>query len=88
MPLLDCSILYPLMPLPAKLQVKLICFTPGVATRFVGAGNGPEERIYKPKSSRWLNWDSNRIVIGAIDGDEIAVTVPLHFYQSLKRRHL
>lgn len=55
---------------------------------FVLAGEGPEGRVYKSKGPRWLSWDSNRIVIGAIDGDEIPVTVPLHFYRSLKRRQL
>jgi len=55
---------------------------------FVLAGEGPEGRIYKSKGPRWLSWDSNRIIIGAIDGDEIPVTVPLHFYKSLKRRQL
>lgn len=53
---------------------------------FVLADEGPEGRVYKSKGSRWLSWDSNRIVIGAIDGDEIPVTVPLHFYKLLKRR--
>ncbi|MCU6496436.1 hypothetical protein LPN04_01360 [Rugamonas sp. A1-17] len=55
---------------------------------FVLAGEGPEGRIYKSKGPRWLSWDSNRIIIGATDGDEIPVTVPLHFYISLKRRQL
>lgn len=55
---------------------------------FVPAGHCQQGCIFKPKRQRWLDLDSNRIVIGAADGDLIPVTVPMHFYRSLKRRQL
>lgn len=55
---------------------------------FVQTAETAEGRIYTPKSPRWMNWDSNRIVVRDATSDALLVTAPLQFYFTMKRRQL
>jgi hypothetical protein len=55
---------------------------------FIQTGETSEGRVYTPKRSRWMDWDSNRIVIRDAADGALQVVAPLQFCRTLKRRQL